>query len=143
LTIIRDGKLQTINVVLAERPLRLNEEPLWLGIDGIDMDEDIASELKVNQSTGILIVGIISDGPADKAGLEGGYRITDINGTQVELGGDIIISADDQPLENLRDMSTYITNNKIEGDTITLGVLREGKPLEIQVTLENRPADAD
>jgi S1-C subfamily serine protease len=107
------------------------------------MDEDIASELKVNQSTGILIVGIISDGPADKAGLEGGYRITDINGTQVELGGDIIISADDQPLENLRDMSTYITNNKIEGDTITLGVLREGKPLEIQVTLENRPADAD
>jgi S1-C subfamily serine protease len=59
------------------------------------------------------------------------------------LGGDIIISADDQPLENLRDMSTYITNNKIEGDTITLGVLREGKPLEIQVTLENRPADAD
>jgi S1-C subfamily serine protease len=40
-------------------------------------------------------------------------------------------------------MSTYIANNKIEGDTITLGVLREGKPLEIQVTLENRPADAD
>lgn len=141
LTVIRDGKLQIINVVLAERPLRLNEEPLWLGIDGIDIDENIASELKANQSTGILVVGIISAGPADKAGLEGGYRITDINGTLVELGGDIIISADKQPIENLRDMSTYIANNKIEGDTITLGVLREGKPLEIQVTLETRPVD--
>src|SRR5918993_551237 len=63
LTVVRDGKLQIINVVLAERPLRLNEEPLWLGIDGIDMDEDIASELKANQSTGILVVGTISDGP--------------------------------------------------------------------------------
>ena len=143
LTVVRDGKLQIINVVLAERPLRLNEEPLWLGIDGIDMDEDIASELKANQSTGILVVGTISDGPADKAGLEGGYRITDINGTKVELGGDIIISADKQSIENLRDMSTYIANNKIEGDTITLGILRDGKSLEIQVTLETRPVDTE
>lgn len=142
LTVIRDGKLQTINVVLAERPpLRLDVEPLWLGIDGIDMDEQIASELMVNQSTGILVVGIISDGPADKAGLEGGYRITDINGTQIELGGDIIITADGQPIENLRDMSTYISNNKIEGDTINLGILRDGKPQEIEVTLEARPMD--
>ena len=45
LTVIRDGKLQIINVVLAERPLRLNEQPLWLGIDGIDMDEDLASRV--------------------------------------------------------------------------------------------------
>ncbi len=141
LTVIRDGKLQTINVVLAERPLQLNMKPLWLGIDGIDMDTDIASKLMVNQSTGILVVGIISDGPADKAGLKGGYRITDINGTQIELGGDIIITADKQAIENLRDMSTYISNNKIEGDTISLGILRDGKPQEIEVTLETRPMD--
>jgi S1-C subfamily serine protease len=110
-----------------------------LGIDGIDIDEQIASELMVNQSTGILVVGIISDGPADKAGLEGGYRITDINGTQIELGGDIIITADKHPIENLREMSTYISNNKIEGDTISLGILRDGKPQEIEITLEARP----
>ena len=141
LTVIRDGKLETINVVLAERPLRLDTEPLWLGIDGIDMNTEIASELMVNQSTGILVVGIISDGPADKAGLEGGYRITDINGTQIELGGDIIISADNQTIESLRDMSTYISNTKVEGDTISLGILRDGKPQEIEVILETRPMD--
>jgi S1-C subfamily serine protease len=38
-------------------------------------------------------------------------------------------------------MSTYISNNKIEGDTISLGILREGKPQEIEVTLETRPMD--
>jgi S1-C subfamily serine protease len=38
-------------------------------------------------------------------------------------------------------MSTYIANNKIEGDTITLGILRDGESLEIQVTLEARPVD--
>jgi S1-C subfamily serine protease len=141
LTVIRDGKLETVNVVLAERPLRLDTEPLWLGIDGIDMNAEIASELMVNQSTGILVVGIISDGPADKAGLEGGYRITDVNGTQIELGGDIIISADKHPIENLRDMSTYISNTKVEGDTISLGILRDGKPQEIEVIVEKRPMD--
>jgi S1-C subfamily serine protease len=141
LTVIRDGKLKTINVVLAERPLQLNVSPLWLGIDGIDMSADIASKLNVNQSTGILVIGIISEGPADKAGLKGGYILTEINGTQVELGGDIIISADKQPIDNLRELSTYIMNNKKNGDVMSVGILRDGKPQEVNVTLETRPND--
>jgi S1-C subfamily serine protease len=139
LTVIRDGKLQTVNVPLTERPLRLNVEPLWLGIDGLDMSSDIATKLNTNQSTGILVVGVISDGPADKAGMKGGYRITNINGTEIELGGDIITSADKIPIENLKDLSTYITNNKKEGDKMSIGIHRDGKPQEIEVTLEARP----
>ena len=124
LTVIRDGKLQTIDVVLAERPLQLNTQPLWLGIDGTDMSEDIAAKLNTNQSTGILVVGVISDGPADKAGMKGGYKITDINGTEIQLGGDIITSADKIPIQNLKDLSTYIANNKKAGDKMSLGILR-------------------
>jgi S1-C subfamily serine protease len=141
LTVIRDGKLQTIDVVLAERPLQLNTQPLWLGIDGTDMSEDIAAKLNTNQSTGILVVGVISDGPADKAGMKGGYKITDINGTEIQLGGDIITSADKIPIENLKDLSTYIANNKKAGDKMTLGILRDGKPQEIDVTLQAKPKD--
>jgi len=141
LTVLRDGKLQTVNAVLAERPVQLNVSPLWLGIDGMDMSEEIASELSVNQSTGILVIGVISDGPADKAGLKGGYIVTDINGTEIQLGGDIIISADKQPIDNLRELSTYITNNKKDGDIISIGILRDGKPQEVNVTLETRPND--
>jgi S1-C subfamily serine protease len=141
LTVIRDGKLQTVNVPLAERPLRLNVEPLWLGIDGVDMSPDIATKLNTNQSTGILVVGVVSDGPADKAGMKGGYRITDINGTEIELGGDIITSADKIPIGNLKDLSTYIINNKREGDKMSIGILRDGKPQDIEVTLEARPKD--
>jgi serine protease Do len=107
----------------------------------MDMSEDIASELNVNQSTGILVIGIISDGPADKAGLKGGYILTEINGTQIELGGDIIISADKQPIDNLRELSTYIMNNKKAGDVISVGILRDGKLQEVNVTLEPRPND--
>jgi S1-C subfamily serine protease len=139
LTVIRDGKSQTVDVALAERPLRLNIEPLWLGIDGIDMSAEIATKLKLNQSTGILVAGVILDGPADKAGMKGGYKITEINGTQIELGGDIITSADKRPIQNLEELSHYITNNKVEGDVITLGILRDGQPQEVKVTLEAKP----
>jgi len=141
LTFIRDGKLQTIDVDLAERPLQLNTQPLWVGIDGTDMSEDIAAKLNTNQSTGILVVGVISDGPADKAGMKGGYKITDINGTEIQLGGDIITSADKIPIQNLKDLSTYIANNKKAGDKMSLGVLRDGKPQEIDVTLQAKPKD--
>ena len=141
LTVIRDGKLQTIDVVLAERPLQLNTQPLWLGIDGTDMSEDIAAKLNTNQSTGILVVGVISDGPADKAGMKGGYKITDINGTEIQLGGDIITSVDKIPIQNLKDLSTYIANNKKAGDKMNLGILRDGKPQEIDVTLQAKPKD--
>ena len=141
LTVIRDGKLQTIDVVLAERPSQLNTQPLWLGLDGTDMNEDIAAKLNTNQSTGILVVGVISGGPADKAGMKGGYKITDINGTEIQLGGDIITSADKIPIQNLKDLTTYIANNKKEGDKMTLGILRDGKPQEIDVTLRAKPKD--
>ncbi len=141
LTFIRDGKLQTIGTELAERPLQLNTQPLWLGIDGTDMSEDIAAKLNTNQSTGILVVGVISDGPADKAGMKGGYKITDINGTEIQLGGDIITTADKIPIQNLKDLSTYIANNKKAGDKMTLGILRDGKPQEIDVTLKAKPKD--
>jgi len=114
---------------------------LWLGIDGTDMSEDIAAKLNTNQSTGILVVGVISDGPADKAGIKGGYKITDINGTEIQLGGDIITSADKIPIQNLKDLTTYIANNKKEGDKMTLGILRDGKPQEIDVTLQAKPKD--
>jgi serine protease Do len=141
LAVIRDGKLQPVNVPLAERPVRLNVEPLWLGIDGVDMSPDIATKLNTSQSTGILVVGVISDGPADKAGMKGGYRITDINGTQIELGGDIITSADKVPIKNLEDLLTYITNNKNKGDKVSIGILRDGKTQELEVTLEAKPKD--
>jgi S1-C subfamily serine protease len=71
--------------------------------------------------------------------MKGGYKITEINGTQIELGGDIIASADKRPIQNLEELSHYITNNKVEGDVITLGILRDGQPQEVKVTLEAKP----
>ena len=57
------------------------------------------------------------------------------------MGGDIITSADKVPIKNLKDLLTYITNNKKEGDKMSIGILRDGEPQEIEATLEAKPKD--
>ena len=59
----------------------------------------------------------------------------------MELGGDIIVSADKQPIKSLQELSYYIKNTKKTGDIITLGILRDGQPHEIKVTLQTKPKD--
>jgi serine protease Do len=112
----------------------------WIGISGTDLTPEIVSALKLNQSKGILVVGVVADSPADKAGIKGGYIIRDINGTQIELGGDVIMGADNQTMENLSQLTNYLSENKKVGDKVTLDVLRDGQPKEITVTLASKPS---
>ena len=50
-----------------------NKHP-WLGVEVIDMTYEIATAMKVNITYGCLIVHVVSDGPADQAGLQGGTQ---------------------------------------------------------------------
>jgi S1-C subfamily serine protease len=139
ITVLRDGKVQTIPLILGERPTgSVNQQP-WIGISGIDINPQIASLMNLNRSSGVLVVGIVADSPADKAGLRGGYIIRDINGTQVQLGGDVIIKADNQTISNLSQLTNYVLSNKTVGDKLALGIIRDGQSKEITLTLASKP----
>jgi len=140
ISVLRDAKPQEIKLTLGERPTSSQNQPLWIGISGTDVTPEIASALKLNQSKGILVVGVVADSPADKAGIKGGYIIRDINGTKIEFGGDVIIGADNQTVENLSQLTNYLSENKKVGDKVTLDVLRDGQPKEITVTLASKPS---
>ncbi len=139
ITVLRDGKVQIMPLVLGERPTgSLNQQP-WIGISGIDVTPQIASLMNLNRSSGVLVVGVVADSPADKAGLRGGYIIRDINGTQVQLGGDVITKADNQTVSNLSQLTSYVLSNKTVGDKLTLGIIRDGQSKEITLTLASKP----
>lgn len=140
--VLRNGKMQDIKLTLGERPTSSQNQPLWIGISGTDVTPEIASALKLNQSKGILVVGVVADSPADKAGIRGGYIIRDINGTQIEFGGDVIIGADNQTMDNLSQLTSYLSENKKVGDKVTLDVLRDSQSKEITVTLASKPGSA-
>jgi S1-C subfamily serine protease len=139
-TVLSDGKIQTLKLVLGERPtIKPQDQQPSIGISGVDVTPEIASIMNLNQSSGVLVVGVVADSPADKAGLRGGYVIREINGTEIELGGDVIISADGQPVTNLSELTNYVLSNKSVGDKLTLGILRDGQSKEITLTLAPKP----
>jgi len=112
----------------------------WLGISTNTLTPPIreAAGLEAGQ-TGLLVTGVIDGGPAAEAGLLGGAEVISVNGFQVPVGGDIITSVDGEEVREFEDLIEYLEFQTSPGDTITLGVYREGVDTTIDVTLQPRP----
>jgi serine protease Do len=143
LTVLRDGKPQTINITLTARPgsSQLKQEPQVeeeqrpsLGISGTNVTFAIAKAMNLTEATGFLVVDIIAEGPADKAGIRGGYVIANINGTEIELGGDVILRIDNRTVNTIDDILSYLDTKKV-GDIVQLTILRDGKAESVSVQL--------
>ncbi|HDD61966.1 MAG TPA: PDZ domain-containing protein [Chloroflexi bacterium] len=147
LKVLREGKEISLNLTLGVRPTASNLQPqisqsekgAWLGIYGISLNPDIAEamELSSNQS-GLLIQQVITDSPADRAGLRGSYKSVEINGQKILVGGDVILQMNGNQVGNMKDLQAEINRHK-PGDDVSLSVLREGESITVDVRLTARP----
>jgi S1-C subfamily serine protease len=71
---------------------------------------------------GVLFADVRADSPAGKAGLKAGDTLVEFSG---------------QAIQNLYDF-TYALGSKKVGDTVSVVVQRNGQPLKVNVTLEER-----
>ena len=110
-----------------------------LGASGTDMTYGIAQTMKVNVTYGWLIAQTTSGGTADKAGLRGGTTQAQIEGTSVTIGGDIIIAINGTRITNLDDLSTYLEEYTLSGQTINVTIVRNNQTLTLSVELQARP----
>lgn len=90
--------------------------------------DTLAAKLGVH---GVLVMGVAPGSAAEKAGVEPTAR--DSTG-QVSLG-DIIVGIDDKAIDTANELFDTLENFKV-GDQIKLKVRRDGKAVEIPVTLE-------
>jgi S1-C subfamily serine protease len=108
---------------------------------GITSSEEItllmADALGLPQSTGVYVEVVTTGGPADKAGFRAGTTPTSISG--LYAGGDLITAIDGQEVKTYSDMIDYLFANKSPGDQVTFTVLRDGKQIQLQLTLDKRP----
>ena len=113
----------------------------WLGISGGSLIPDLATAMNLkSDQRGALVNQVTSGSPAEKAGLHGSNQQTTINGENVNVGGDVIIAIDKQPVKSFDDLVAYLTSSTSVGQTVTLALLRDGKQQDVKVTLEARPA---
>jgi len=111
----------------------------WIGISGRDIDPDLARVLELKDAKGFLIITVVDGSPADKAGLKGMTATQVIDGKEYPVDGDIIISVDDKEVRKISDILIHLQREKSVGDTMVLGVVRDGEFMHISLELVERP----
>jgi len=111
----------------------------WIGISGRDIDPDLARVLELKDANGFLIITVVDGSPADKAGLKGMTATQVIDGKEFPADGDIIISVDDKEVRKISDILIHLQREKSVGDTMVLGVLRDGEFMHVSLELVERP----
>jgi S1-C subfamily serine protease len=133
----------------AKRSL-LERRPFWSGIDGVLVTGNLAKALNLPQPAGFLVQWIGEGSVASRLGINGGTLHVTIQGADLLVGGDVILSVNDmdvtatssaEPLEghgagdNYERVISSIGSLK-PGDPLVLKVLREGKVVKLTTTIE-------
>ncbi len=111
----------------------------WLGISGQSIEGDLAAELRLPVKEGILVAQVIQGSPAERAGIKGGRRRVQAANRLVIVGGDILTAIDGVKLKSVDDLTGYLDAQREVGDTVRLDLVREGRPLTLQITLGELP----
>jgi len=111
----------------------------WLGVEGTSVNLVIMRANNLGAQQGAYIDGVVPDGPAAEAGLQGSSGTKQMDGFDVPVGGDVVIEADGKPVADFSDLLVDIAF-KNPGDVIELTILRDGQRQRVTVELAARPS---
>ncbi|MBF8223051.1 Do family serine endopeptidase [Halomonas sp. 328] len=95
----------------------------WLGIEAQEMTPELALSFGLQTPRGVVIAGVMADGPADRAGLR---------------PGDVLLEVDGRPILDARVAMSDIAAIA-PGSELPLTVIRSGQPLELVLEVGERP----
>ena len=111
----------------------------WIGISGRDIDPDLAQVLKLNDAVGFLVIMVVPDSPAEKAGLIGSEETVEFGDIEYTIGGDIILSVDGIEVRKISDILIHLQRAKSVGDEMVLEILRDNRTTDVTIVLGERP----
>ena len=105
-----------------------------LGIEGRAIWPDLAEALSLPIQQGLLVERVVAGGPAAKAGVRGGTRSVLAGLQELRIGGDVLIAVNGKTITSQNDVNLMLNRSK-PGEVVTLTVLRDGKRVNVPVTL--------
>ncbi|WP_370261330.1 Do family serine endopeptidase [Limnobacter sp.] len=99
----------------------------YIGVEQQNITEELSKAFDLPQKDGVIIAGIVKDGPADKAGLK---------------VGDILLSLDGQKIQDTTQMLNMIAGYA-PGEKKMIRLLREGKEQSVSIEIGVRPKPGD
>jgi S1-C subfamily serine protease len=111
----------------------------YLGVSTTTLPSEVAGRLKLGTEQGAVVMCVVKDGPADKAGLNsGGADVAKIGGSEFPIDADIITKIDDTAIKSSTDVQANVLKHQ-PGDTVKIEVKRSGKDKTIEAKLASRP----
>ncbi len=149
LTVLRDGATEEVDITLGERPAletpadierpEITDNNAWLGIEGQTVTPAVAEAMELDPDiSGVLVIQVEANSPADEAGLRGSFKSATVNGEQIRVGGDVITAIDGEPLRDIQDLRSFVLQANPD-DEITLTIVRGDEEMEVSLTLDERP----
>jgi C-terminal processing protease CtpA/Prc len=101
---------------------KIEEKGAFLGIYMEDLDQEMIKKFDYPKSTGVLVTGIVEDGPAEEAGLE---------------ENDVIYTIAGEKVKDSKELADLI-GSKQPGDKIAIVAYRDGKKKKFDLALGER-----
>jgi len=95
----------------------------WLGADFQKLSPELANYLKTQENNGVVIISILKNSPAEKAGI---------------MVGDLILSIDGEVIINEQDALIAIASVK-PNELSSLRIIRQGQEITLNVKVGERP----
>ncbi len=113
----------------------------YVGIGSEDMTPTLARRYGYRLGYGALIDTVSSGTPAARAGLRGGNRQVDFNGTTSNVGGDLVVAIAGRQVRSADDLVRVVTEQLRPQQRVMFTVIRDGRRLRLPVTLAERPSN--
>ncbi|MET0936175.1 MAG: Do family serine endopeptidase [Luteibacter sp.] len=95
----------------------------WIGVEPNDLSPELAETFGVKADSGVIITGVLQNGPAAKAGIR---------------PGDVVTTVGDKKIENVQQLLTAVAGLK-PGEASRFALRRGGDKMELDVTPGLRP----
>lgn len=96
----------------------------FIGISYTEVTPQLIAEMNLTTKNGVIVTQITPGSPAAKAGLQ---------------PRDVVTAINNQPIDENNSLRSILFKYRV-GDTVTLTVERDGRTIQVQVTLVQRPA---
>ncbi|MCM8794806.1 MAG: Do family serine endopeptidase [Candidatus Omnitrophica bacterium] len=98
----------------------------WLGVNVQNITQELADYFKLDSKEGVIVAQVLADSPSEKALQE----------------GDVIRSFNGEPLKDVPDLIRKVNRSAV-GTKVSLGVLRDGRKMNVEVVIGERPDDTE
>jgi S1-C subfamily serine protease len=95
----------------------------WIGVEAQEITPGLADSFKLGEAKGAIIAGVLKNGPADKGGVR---------------PGDVLVAIEGKSVADTRGMLDLVAALQ-PGASAKLKLVRQGKEIELAVTVGRRP----